>query len=294
MSLPVHYTGTVTSGDVELFYRRFGKTGGTPILIVHGLSYFSYDWIPVASRLAEAGRDVVAMDMRGFGDSTWSPSRAYAIGDFAGDIVVLMDRLGWETANLLGHSMGGRNSTWCAAEYPDRIATLILGDYTPQNAPAGSQRVTRTVAGVPDAFATVDDALEYFGKSRDLPAGDPGRRRMEAYLKKTGAGYIVKRDAWHRERFRAVLEGKGAGGGPDMWARLAEVQCPTLVVRGKRSDMFAAEDVERVRQTNPRIELVEIDAGHDLAGDAPEALVAEISRFLGGSQPGTQDRGETE
>lgn len=280
MNLPAHRTGTVRTGDVELFYRRFGSPGTTPILIVHGLSYFSYDWIPVAHRLASAGREVIAMDMRGFGDSSWSPSHAYAIGDFAGDIIAIMDSLGWPAVNLLGHSMGGRNSTWCAAEYPDRIATLILGDYSPQNAPAGSQRVTRTVAGVPDVFATVDDALAYFGKSAGLAADDPYRRRMEAYLKPVGGGYILKRDTWHRDRFRAVLKGTGPGGGPDMWAKLGEVKCPTLVVRGTRSDMFAAENVGRVRAANPRITLVEIDAGHDVAGDAPDALVAEINRFL--------------
>jgi pimeloyl-ACP methyl ester carboxylesterase len=280
MSLPSHETGTVKNGDVELFYRRFGSPGGTPILIVHGLSYFSYDWIPVADALA-GGREVVAMDMRGFGDSTWSPSQAYGVGDFAGDIIALMDDLGWDKVNLMGHSMGGRNSTWCAAEYPDRIKTLILCDYSPQNAPEGSQRVTRTVAGVPDAFASVDDALDYFGKSRDLAPDDPYRKRMEAYLKKTDAGYIVKRDTWHRERFRAVLDGKGGGGGPDMWAKLSEVRCPILVIRGTRSDMFAAENVQKVKDTNANIELVEVDASHDVGGDAPDAVIAEVNRFLG-------------
>ncbi len=282
MTLAAHETGTVKTGDVKLFYRKFGTPGATPILIVHGLSYFSYDWIPVASRLAAAGREVVAMDMRGFGDSTWSPGEAYAISDFAGDIVAVMDGLGWPKIHLMGHSMGGRNSTWCAAEYPDRIETLILCDYSPQNAPAGSQRVTRTVAGVPDAFASVDAALEYFGRPKTLAPDDPYRRRMEAYLKRTDAGFILKRDPWHRARFRAVLEGKGGGGGPDMWAKLAEVRCPTLVIRGMRSDMFAAETVDRVKRTNSNISLVEIDAGHDLAGDAPDALIAEVNRFLGG------------
>ena len=281
MSLPEHQTGTVASGDVELFYRRFGAPGATPILIVHGLSYFSYDWIPIADTLA-ADREVVAMDMRGFGDSTWSPSQSYGVPDFAGDIVTLLDHLGWDSVNLMGHSMGGRNSTWCAAENPDRMASLILCDYSPQNAPEGSQRVTKTVAGVPDAFATVDDALEYFGKSRDLAADDPYRIRMEAYLKKTDAGYIVKRDTFFRERFRATLEGKGGGHGPDMWAKLAEVRCPTLVVRGSRSDMFAAENVQRVKDTNKNITLVEVDGGHDVGGDAPDALVAEVWGFLNG------------
>lgn len=61
-------SGSVSSGDVQIFYRRFGKPGRTPALIVHGLSYFSYDWIELASALA-TDREVVAIDMRGFGQS---------------------------------------------------------------------------------------------------------------------------------------------------------------------------------------------------------------------------------
>lgn len=274
-----HRTGTVENGDVTLFFRRFGDPGRTPILIVHGLSYFSYDWIPVASALAR-DREVVAMDMRGFGDSSWSPSQAYGVGDFAGDCIAVIDHLGWSRVNLMGHSMGGRNSVWCAAENPERMAALILADYTPQNARAGSERVTRTVAGVPDCFADVDDALAYFGHDRTLGADHPVRRRMEAYLSPFAGGFRIKRDTFHRDRFRRVLEEGPVAGGPDMWEKLSEVRCPTLVVRGTRSDMFGAESVERVKSAHADLAFVEIDAGHDLAGDAPEALVAEIGRFL--------------
>ena len=64
MDLPAHATGQVRSGDVSIFYRRFGQPGAVPVLIVHGLSYFSYDWIIPAARIA-ADREVVAIDMRG-------------------------------------------------------------------------------------------------------------------------------------------------------------------------------------------------------------------------------------
>lgn len=275
-------TGTVANGDLTLFYRRFGAPGGTPILIVHGLSYFSYDWIPVAAGLASGGREAVAMDMRGFGDSSWSASHAYGVEDYAADCIAVADRLGWDRFVLMGHSMGGRNCVWCAAHYPERVAALVLCDYSPVNAPAGSRRVAETVAGTPDAFASVDDALEYFGKDRNLPPDDPRRRRMEAYLAKTVGGYAVKRDTFHRDRFRKALEGAAVAAGPDMWAALAAVRCPVLAIRGRRSDMFAAETVARVMNANSRISMAEIDAGHDLAGDAPEALIGEAAAFLEG------------
>jgi pimeloyl-ACP methyl ester carboxylesterase len=133
------------------------------------------------------------------------------------------------------------------------------------------------VAGVPDRFATVDEALAYFGK--DAPPESPVRRRYEAYLKKVDGGYVLKRDTWHRERMRKTLAG-GATAGPDLWAALGKVRCPILAIRGTRSDMFAAETVGRVRSANPDLTLVEVVAGHDVAGDNPAALLAEVSAFL--------------
>src|SRR2546427_4205148 len=57
-----HQTGRVASGDVSIFFRQLGNRALTPILIVHGLSYFSWDWLEVGQVLA-AEREVVAMDI---------------------------------------------------------------------------------------------------------------------------------------------------------------------------------------------------------------------------------------
>lgn len=189
-----HQTGTCPSGDVTLHYRGFGRPGKTPLLILHGLSFFSYDWIDIAGELA-SDREVAAMDMRGFGDSTWSPTQDYAVQTNARDILALLDHLGWNTAVLFGHSMGGRHCTWTAAQNAERVCGLVLGDSPPENAPAGSQRVAQTLAGTPDAFASVVDAMCYY-------------------------------------------------------------------------------------QANPRLSLAEIDAGHDIAGDNPGAVIREARAFL--------------
>jgi len=65
-----------------------------------------------------------------------------------------------------------------------------------------------------------------------------------------------------------------------MWAALAKVACPILELRGSRSDMFAAETVDRVKSTNPRLELVEVNSGHDVAGDDPAGFLREARAFL--------------
>src|SRR6185503_3013906 len=107
--MTTHEQRTFKSGGVEMAYRLFGKPGRTPVVIVHGLSFFSYDWIAPAGALA-SDREVVAMDMRGFGDSGWTTD--YSVPAFASDIIALLDHRGWSSAILIGHSMGGRNCTY--------------------------------------------------------------------------------------------------------------------------------------------------------------------------------------
>jgi pimeloyl-ACP methyl ester carboxylesterase len=265
----VHETGRARSGDLSIHYRRLGKPGRTPVLVVHGLSYFSYDWLPVAAALGE-DREVVAMDMRGFGDSDWSPRKDYAVSAMAQDIVCVLDHLRWPRAVLVGHSMGGRSTAYVAAKHAARIAGLVLVDYSPENAPAGSTRVAQTVANTPERFASVDDALAYFG-SRD-------RDRMQAYLRPDGT---IKRDPHFRDQFKRMLEsGERPQLGVDMWQLISEVRCPILSLRGTRSDMYVAATAQKMRAANPRLQVVELDAGHNIAGDNPAAFVAATRSFL--------------
>jgi esterase len=200
---------------------------------------------------------------------------------FARDIIALLDHLGWAQAILVGHSMGGRNSTYCAAEYPQRIAGLVLVDWSPENAPAGARRVSEAVAGTPDNFASVDEAMRFFKVDPVSPQGVQQRPRFEAYLKPVDGGFAIKRDPYFRNQFRRVLEtGERPKLGVDMWAELTKVACPLLVMRGTRSDMFAAETAAKVRAANPRIQMVEMNTGHDVAGTDPAAFEREALVFL--------------
>ena len=278
-TLPPHKTGTVKSGDVEIFYRAFGAPGKTPVVILHGLSYFSYDWIDIAAALA-SDREVVAIDMRGFGNSTWSPSQSYKVQNFAADILAVMDRFGWKQAVLVGHSMGGRNCTYTASAHPDRVARLVLVDFSPSNAKAGSQRVTNTIVDMPKTFKSIDEAMSYF-KVDPKTASDKVRARFEAYLMPHEGGLIPRRDLYFRENFRKIRdEGLKPNHGADLWECLGKVQCPTLVLRGKSSDMFAPETVDKVKATNPKITLVEVDGGHNIPGENPEGLKQAVKNFL--------------
>jgi len=272
-------TGTVRSDDVEIFYRRFGRAGRTPILIVHGLSYFSYDWIEPALRLA-TDREVVAIDMRGFGQSGWSPTRDYKLETLSADVLNLLDAFGWRQAVLLGHSFGGRVCLATAGWNPPRVAALILADFAPDIAAAGRRHTAERIGRQPDVFASVDEALRYHGHD-DVPAGSPLRTRYEAFLKPAAGGFALRRDLTFRDNFKKALDsGQSAPVPAFLWPMLSELKVPTLVIRGTQSDMLDAPTLEKARQANPQVTGIELPGSHDLAGDNPQGLAAAIRQFL--------------
>jgi pimeloyl-ACP methyl ester carboxylesterase len=269
-----HQTGRCKSGDLEIFYRRLGNRALTPILFVHGLSYFSWDWLTVAAAFG-SDRECVAVDMRGFGDSVCSPARDYNVPAMAQDLANILDHLQWKRAIVLGHSMGGRSTAYLAAKQPQRVAGLVLVDYSPDNAPAGSKRTAQMVAGTPDVFASIEDGMKYFNASPDK------RERFEAYLRRVDGGFEVKRDLHFRDQFRKMLEtGERPKLGVDMWQVLGEVRCPILSVRGTRSDMYAPETVAKMQAANAGLRVVEVDAGHNIGGENPDGLIAAMKPFV--------------
>jgi pimeloyl-ACP methyl ester carboxylesterase len=274
-------TSRIPSGDVEIAFRRFGVPGKTPILIVHGLSYFSYDWIEPASRIA-SDREVVAMDLRGFGDSTWSAARNYKLETLVADAVCLLDALGWKRVVMMGHSFGGRVALATAGWHKDRVAGLICVDFAPDLAPAGRRHTTERIGGQPDVFESVDAAMAYHG-CHDVAQDSPVRARYQAFLKRTDAGYVLRRDLAFRDNFRRALEtGQSAPVPAFLWPMLSELQVPALVIRASDSDMFALETLDKVRSINPQVRGIELAGSHDLAGDNPDGLVSAVRTFLEG------------
>ncbi|MGH8720678.1 MAG: alpha/beta fold hydrolase, partial [Burkholderiales bacterium] len=124
-------------------------------------------------------------------------------------------------------------------------------------------------------FASVDEAMAHFKAAREA------RVRFAAYLLKVEGGYAVKRDPWFRDQCRRLLAA-GAPAKPrvDLWRALARLRVPTLVVRGARSELFAAPSVERMRAANPALRVLEVNAGHNVAAENIAGLVAALRPFV--------------
>ncbi len=117
----------ITAAWGKLAFRRW-QGGGTPTILLHPLAMSSRLWETVAGDFG-AGRDIIAVDLRGHGDSVWN-GEAFSIEDLASDVALLLDTLDIAQADVLGMSMGGCTAIALATARPDRVRRLALCDTT--------------------------------------------------------------------------------------------------------------------------------------------------------------------
>ena len=274
-------TGRLNSGDVSLFYRAFGSPGATPIMILHGSNYYdSYDWIGVASALA-ADREVVVHDKRGWGESTWSPSKDYSNDALLDDMLAVIGMMKWSSKVIvMGHSGGGPTAISFAVNFADRTAKLVLVDS--QMNREENQRTGSSVGNPPLVFPSVEAAMANFAKLNNPPRFGLDRERAILALVKVENGYMLKRDPDNGNR-KPIGEGAQLPRRPlrEMWEELGLVKVPTLVVRGLQSDRYPPATVERLTRDYPQILQATVESQHDIPRMAPDALVAHVRKFVG-------------
>ena len=118
-----------THDGVEIAFLDEGE--GEPIVLVHGfastkeVNWVSPGWVTTLTR---ASRRVIALDNRGHGESTklYDPA-AYHSSIMAEDIRALIDHLGLGRADVMGYSMGARNTAFLTLAHPDRVRSAVLG-----------------------------------------------------------------------------------------------------------------------------------------------------------------------
>jgi pimeloyl-ACP methyl ester carboxylesterase len=118
-----------SAGSIELAYIDEGE--GEPVVLVHGFaSSKEVNWVNPGwvATLTRAGRRAIAFDNRGHGASAklYDPA-LYHTGLMADDIRALLDHLGLDHADVMGYSMGARNTAFLAARHGDRVRSAILG-----------------------------------------------------------------------------------------------------------------------------------------------------------------------
>jgi pimeloyl-ACP methyl ester carboxylesterase len=274
---------TLDVNGLRLRYLEWGRPGamsrnGPTVVCVHGYTSSAEAFNALARRLCDRAH-VLALDVRGHGDSQWSPDGAYRYGDQAGDLAGFVDRLELDKFVLIGTSMGGVIAMAYAAAYPERLRALVINDIGPE-VETGLTRITGTVGSRPDSFASLEAAMEYRRSVSPILAARPlddqhelalGVLRQEAdgrWIWKMDPAYITQRIA------------RGAPTRPVLWPVLATLPCPTLVVWGSDSDVLSEAQARRMVETLPQGELVAVaGVGHAPTLVEPAALAA-LDRLL--------------
>jgi pimeloyl-ACP methyl ester carboxylesterase len=269
-----------TVNGLRLHYLDWGEETAPPIIALHGLRSFGHNWDAVAREFADRYR-VIALDQRGRGESDWHPDAAYYTDAYVSDLEELVGQLGLERFILMGHSMGGSNTIVYASRHPDQVRAAIVEDMGPAGATpaAAGARIGAELGRTPDHFASWAEARAFLRAERPHIGDEALELRLANTLKEVPDGRVT----WKSD-FAGIRRSFGNADPSrriDLWPHVRNLQCPTLVLRGAKSDALSAETAAAMAEANPKVRWVEVpDASHYVHDDNTEFFNREVARFL--------------
>ncbi len=265
----------VEVNGINLHYLEWGNTDRPTILMLHGISQQAHSWDFISLPLSVDYR-VIALDQRGHGDSDWSPNGNYSTDIYVGDIEGFVGAMGLKNFHLMGHSMGGRNSLAWASGRPGVLKSLTIVDTGPETQRRGQNRIQQ-FRELPDELDTLDEfasrVMEYTGRNREQTMG-----ALKYSIRQRQDGKWT----WKYDKAMRVSGFRAPTWTPDqLWDGWRKIDCPALVVRGARSDIFADETMVRMAEEHPDCTTVTVEnAGHLVQGDNPPDFLAAVRSLL--------------
>ncbi|MDE2397497.1 MAG: alpha/beta hydrolase [Burkholderiales bacterium] len=255
-----------TRGLHRMAYWEWGDSSNPRVLVcAHGLSRQGRDFDTLARDLCGDYR-VICPDVVGRGRSgRLADPMGYAIPAYVADMVTLVARLGVESVDWLGTSMGGVIGLGLASLPDTPVRRLVLNDVGPTIQASALARIG-TYLGQPAHWKTLDEAADaLWSISRGF-----GPHTREQWLALTrpqlvadGDGFKPHYDPAIAVPFRAITPELAAAGEAMLWQSYDRIACPTLLLRGAESDLLSVETAAAMTQRGPRARLVEFaGVGH--------------------------------
>ena len=271
----------IAGHDLELAATAYGDPANPPVVLLHGGGQTRHAWGTAGNAFAARGRYALSVDLRGHGDSQWAPDGDYGMGAFASDVLAVSAALPQRPA-LVGASLGGLASLVAVGESDDPVATaLVLVDVTPMVEMDGAMRIRNFMLEGMGGFKRLEDAADAiaaFIPSRPRPRDLSGLRKN--LRQRNGRWH------WHWDprfvRGRDGIDGQEGLVDHDRLAAAARrVSVPTLLVRGRMSDIVSEDGVRELRELIPHAEVVDVaGAGHMVAGDRNDAFNGSVTEFI--------------
>ncbi len=246
---------TVDTKQATLSYEKVGPDEGVPLVLIHGFTGHRDDFSSVSHRLA-LNRPVIAVDLRGHGDSRGRLSEPeYSFQTCVSDLVDLLDILGIEKCDLLGHSMGGMIALRLALSHHHRLRSIILMSTSGSPLePAGREGLKRGIEFLESSnLVTMQAKLEANAKLRPDPIIEAWGHRYWPHQRRRYAAMDVRA---YVEFAREMIEQ------PALGSALSSISCPVLILIGSKDTPFlkAADELERALPHATRVDLE--GAGH--------------------------------
>jgi len=262
----------------------YGNPRDQPVVFLHGGGQTRHAWGGAAERLGSMGFYAISMDHRGHGESSWDPDGNYLIPAFVEDLLGVIERLD-EKPILVGASIGGIAALVAETGSSQSVAKgIVLVDITPRLARKGVDRIIDFMKGGADGFASLDEVAD--AVSTYLP-----RRRRPKDL--TGLAKNLRQDEegryrWHWDpKVLQVWDPAGYSkqeGEQILQERLeasARLRIPTLLLRGRMSDVVTEEHAREFLAAAPHAEYVDLEgAEHMVAGDKNDVFTDVVSDFI--------------
>ncbi len=257
---------------MTLAYVPLGNPTGDPVILIHGYTDNARDWVPLVPWL-NAGHRLILVDIRGHGHSG-KPECCYTRLDFAYDVKLLLDALGIDRADIVGHSLGSIIAQTFAEYWPERTRRVVL------IASTGGPR-----AGAPPKPPKFDFAAQIRRLAEPIDPDSPFM--MEWWASPTP----VDPEFLRRQRidsaaiplrvWLAVLD-QGLGDLADLQRTLPRLVAPTLLIWGEKDPIMEEEVRQSLREALPAAQVkIFPGLGHNPFWEDPAACAAVIEAFLG-------------
>jgi non-heme chloroperoxidase len=256
-----------------------GLADAPPVILLHGGGQTRHSWGRAARRLAQIGFHTLAMDLRGHGESAWATDGDYSTDAFVADLNAVIDTLE-QPPVLIGASLGGATALLAMGEAEtSRARALVLVDVVPRMSPEGVRHIRDFMTASPEGFTSLEEAaaaVSRYVPNRPKPPTNEGLLK-NLRLRDDGRYY------WHWD---PAFQARGAHERlSDLYLRMEtaayRVRVPTLLIRGRQSDVVSEEGARLLLELIPHAEYVDIEgAGHMVAGDRNDVFNDAIESFL--------------
>jgi pimeloyl-ACP methyl ester carboxylesterase len=264
-------------GRMRLHYLDWGAKGRHPILFLHGGGLNAHTWDLICLMLRDRYH-CLALDQRGHGDSEWEPTADYRFDAQVADLEGFIEKLKLQRPLLVGHSMGGFAAMGYAIRHATTMAGLVLIDIAPEISMTGSLRI-RDFIRMDREMDSVEDFVERALKFNPMRNRELLRRSLLHNLRQLPNGrWTWKHDPNRRPKnFENERDERKAM----IMDNAQNIVCPTLVMRGARSDVLSDDNAKEFAESVPNGRWLRIEnAGHTIQGDNPRALLDALDPFL--------------